>query len=200
MKLVLYSDPDNGVLSKIENKVFPKNTRIVFGYMPADGKNPKPQYTEFWQDKAQKHNSEFVYIDNTKAPNKSQLAEIMGITSLTIAGGNVFALLSNLRKNGYDAIIHKLTKKNGFVYSGFSAGAIIVTPDIRIAGKEHGWSFGGDENEVKIKDTRALGLIDFEILPHYSRAKDRKKLEDYQNKFDVKVKTLGNKEHIILER
>ncbi len=190
MKLILYSNPENGVLEKIEKDIFPKTMRIVFGYMPADGKNPKPQDTEYWQRMAQKHNAEFVYIDNSRNPNKGQLKEIMTITSLAIMGGNVFNLLFNLQKFGFDDVIKKLSKKSGFVYSGYGAGSIIVAPDIRIAAKEQGFSSRSDENNIGVKDTKGLGLIDFEILPHYDKKKDKEKLDEYCAKYKTKVVTI----------
>lgn len=200
MKLILYSSPDNGVLEKLEIEIFPKNRKTVFGYMPADGKNPKPEYMPFWQDLAKKHDAEFVYIDNSKIPNANELEDIKRVNSLGIMGGNVFALLHNLRQSGLDKIIIRKTKEKDFIYSGFSAGAMIATPDIRLADKEYGWTFGYDENIVGVKDTRALDLVEFEILPHFVPAKDQKKLEKFIKKYNTKVKPLTDLDLLVLNK
>ena len=200
MKLILYSSPDNGVLEKLEGKIFPKNRKTVFGYMPSDGKNPKPEYMPFWQDLAKKHGAEFVYVDNSKIPNANKLEDIKRVNSFGIMGGNVFALLHNLRQSGLDKIIIRKAKEKDFIYSGFSAGAMIATPDIRLAGKEYGWAFGYDENLVGLKDTHALGLVEFEILPHFEPAKDQKKLEKYVKKCHAKVKPLTDSDLLVLNK
>lgn len=187
-------------MDKIEPEIFDKSLgRIVFGYMPADGNDPKPEFNPYWQGLAKRHNAELVYINNSKKPTEEELQNINRINSLSITGGNVFALLYNLRVNGFDKIILDLFKKDNFVYSGFSAGAVIVTPDIRIASKDHNWSFGYDENNVNIKDTTALNLIDFEILPHYTKA-DKTNLINYQEKYSVKVKPIADDEYLIVEK
>lgn len=198
MKLILYSNPDNGVLEKLKKEIFPKNKKIVFGYMPADGSDPKQEFTPFWQDLAKKHGAEFLYINNSKKPTKKEREQFEKINSLTITGGNVYALLDNLRNSGYDALISNLAAKDDFIYSGFSAGAMIVTPDIRAAGKEYGWSFGYDENRVGISDTKSLGFIDFEILPHYDQDKDKEKLEEYKKRYNVNIKPITDSEYLIL--
>jgi dipeptidase E len=186
-------------MDKIEPEIFNKSSgKIVFGYMPADGSDPKPEFNPYWQELANKHNAELVYVDNSKKPSEVELQNISRVNSLSITGGNVFALLHNLRKNGFDKIILELFNKDNFIYSGFSAGAVIVTPDIRIAGCGHGWSFGYDENNVNIKDTRALNLVDFEILPHYTKA-DKTNLTKYQEKYSVKVRQIADSEYLIFE-
>lgn len=199
MKLVLYSNPGNGVLEKIEKEIFPKNRKIVFGYMPADGDNPKSHYTPFWRELSKKHQAEFVYIDNSRKPSRKNINDFNKINSLAIMGGNVFSLLHNLRESGLDKFILEKAKENDFIYSGFSAGAMIITPNIRIAGQEHGWTFGYDENLVNIKDTKALGLVDFEILPHYNEKLDLKKLRNYMRKYNVTVKPLTDNDIIIID-
>jgi peptidase E len=197
MKLVLYSKPDNGIIEKLENEIFHEKG-TVFGYMPADGNSPKPQYTPFWQDLAKKHNAKFVYIDNSKTPTKADLDKNSEINSLAVMGGNVFNLLHNIRTNGYNKIIRKLAEKEDFIYSGFSAGAIIATPNIRIANKEYCWAFGYDENEPNITDTKALGFVDFEILPHFDPELDRINLCKYKNKFETKVEPLTDSNYKII--
>lgn len=200
MKLILYSNPTNEVLEKLEDEIFPSDFSVVFGYMPADGSDPKPEYTPFWQKLAEKHNAEFIYLDNSKKPSKEELINIIRINSLTITGGNTFALLHNIRNSGFDRIIKNLSKKKNFIYSGFSAGAIIATPNIRIADKNFNCSFGYDENRVGIKDTKALGFVDFEILPHYNPELDKQLVSKFDNKYGSKIKPLTDSEYIITVR
>jgi len=188
----------DGVLEKLEKEIFPKNRQTVFGYMPADGNDPKPKFTPFWENLAHKHNAEFIYIDNSREPSPEMLQNLNRINSLTITGGNVFAMLHNLRQSGLDMFILEKTNDKNFIYSGFSAGAIVATPDARIAAKENGWSFGYDENSVGITDTRALGLVYFEILPHYKKELDEKRVKTYTDKYKTEVMTLTDADFIIM--
>lgn len=199
MKLILFSHPDQS-LDKIADKILPKNRRNIFGYMPADGSDPKPQYTPFWQDFAKKHNADFVYIDNSKRPSEEELKKFQKINSLMVTGGNSFALLKNIKENGYDKLIETLSQNEDFIYSGFSAGAIIMTPDIRIALKENAWGFGYDENLVNLQDTRALGYVDFEILPHYDAKLDFSHLKLYEKKYRTSVRAITDQEFIIIDK
>ena len=50
------------------------------------------------------------------------------------------------------------------VIAGLSAGGLIMTPTIKLAGQA---GLHPDENEVGLRDLRGLGLVDFEFSPHY---------------------------------
>lgn len=199
MKLILYSNPDNGVIEKLEEEIFPKGRKNVFGYMQADGNNPKPHYTPFWEEIANRHEAKFINIDSSKKPSAKLLKELSRVNTLTITGGNVFALLNNLRKSGLGKFVIEKCRDKDFVYSGFSAGAIIVTPDIRVARKKHEWGFGYDDNFVDIKDTKALKIVDFEILPHYNPELDKQKIINYVKKYNTILKPISDLEYIIIK-
>ena len=85
-----------------------------------------------------------------------------------LAGGNTFHYLSHLRRTGLLTTLRRFGKRGG-VLAGLSAGALILTPNIDLAGYPH---FDCDENEVGLTNRRALGLVDFEFFPHF-RNSDR---------------------------
>lgn len=84
-----------------------------------------------------------------------------------LSGGNTFYFLKYLRENG---MLPKLKKfvENGGVLMGLSAGSIIMTPSITLAGTP---KFDCDPNDVKLKNLKSLGLVHFEFFPHYSGKK-----------------------------
>lgn len=90
--------------------------------------------------------------------------EIASCKVIFVAGGNTFYLLQQVRESGFDEVIRKLANTD-VVYVGSSAGSIIVTPTIAIAGVEP-----GDENIPGLIDLTSLGLVDFEISPHTPEA------------------------------
>jgi dipeptidase E len=84
-----------------------------------------------------------------------------------LAGGNTFYFLKHLRESGFLKRLERFAKRGGII-AGLSAGAIILTPTIHLAGYP---LHNADENEVRLKDLRGLGLVDFEFYPHYVNSK-----------------------------
>jgi dipeptidase E len=76
-----------------------------------------------------------------------------------ISGGNTFHLLDQVRKTGFDTWLeaHKQDK----IFVGSSAGSILMTPSIAVAGVEP-----GDPNLPGIADLRGMSWVTFEISPH----------------------------------
>jgi dipeptidase E len=95
-----------------------------------------------------------------------------------LAGGNTYYFLAHLRRSGLLRELSRFTSRGG-VIAGLSAGALILTPHIRLAGYP---SFDRDENEVGLspRQCKGLGVVGFEFFPHYRRSKRyRDALVDY---------------------
>lgn len=100
-------------------------------------------------------------ISRVDISNPKEMWEDVLINSdvIWIEGGNTFYLLLELRKAGLDkTLIEYLGDK---VFVGVSAGSIVVSPDVSIAGVEP-----GDPNDVGVVDFKGLGWVDFEVSPH----------------------------------
>lgn len=80
-----------------------------------------------------------------------------------INGGNPFYLLYHLKRSGADLIIKRLAKQ-GVIFVGVSAGAMIFGPNIEVVSL-----FTPQINDVKINDLSAIGLTNSIIFPHYNR-------------------------------
>lgn len=87
--------------------------------------------------------------------------EIKDADVIYVCGGNTFYLLKKMRESGLD----KILPNYGGLYVGVSAGSIVAGPNIEVAGPR-------DENDVKLADTRGLGLVDFAVVPHYQRKEE----------------------------
>ncbi|MEI7579455.1 MAG: Type 1 glutamine amidotransferase-like domain-containing protein [bacterium] len=191
-RIILFSLPSDQILKKISKSLFFK-TQTQFGYMPCDGANQdNPQYTPIWEELCRIHNARLIYIDNT---NPEQAALIPKCDTLMITGGNTFQLLHNLRKNGFDKAIIDFTKKDNFALSGFSAGAVVLTPTINIVNAN--WAFGPDENLLNLTDLQGLNIIDYEVLPHFDPDQDKTLLGRYRSESKYHVKTITNEEYLI---
>jgi dipeptidase E len=112
---------------------------------------------------------EFCCLAADTKPSASQIRQALNTHIVYLAGGNTFYFLKALKKSGLMGFLRDFADKGG-ILAGLSAGAHILTPHIRLAGA-HG--LDPDENDVGLRDLKALGLAPFEILPHYEPKKHR---------------------------
>ncbi len=107
------------------------------------------------------------------------LEKALASDAIYLAGGNTFYFLHHLRRCGLLTRFRDYAAAGG-VIAGLSAGAIILTPNIGLAGYP---PFDCDRNDIGLKDLRALSLVPFEFFPHYhGRAPLRAALLDYSKR------------------
>jgi dipeptidase E len=119
--------------------------------------------------------------------------EIEGCGVIFVAGGNTFYLLQQVRKSGFDEILKKVVATN-VVYVGSSAGSIVVTPTIAIAGMEP-----GDENIPGLTDLTGLGFVDFEISPHTPEIVSHMSNQKYRAASSVPLYQIDNHSAVCVE-
>jgi len=186
MKLVFYSggqNPSNKRLHSALADLSGIKKHKSFSYVPfcSDG-------SEVFYNRAKKRYSKFGFdrfsmfpVDQPKiAKNLSIQDKIFNSDVIYLAGGNTFYFLYHLKKN---KLITKFRKfaENGGVLAGLSAGGIIMTPNINLAGYP---KFDADRNEVNLKDLKSLGLVKWEFYPHYRTSY---KLNDAFKKYTKKL-------------
>ena len=93
--------------------------------------------------------------------------EILSSDIIHLSGGNTFYFLNNLRKKKWIAKLRNFASTGG-VLTGLSAGGILMTPDIKTASYPE---FDCDDNEDRIRNFNALGLVPFEFFPHFRNSK-----------------------------
>lgn len=111
--------------------------------------------------------------------DRNALPKLLKRDVIYLAGGNTFYFLKHLRRSG---MLKELTNfvKRGGILTGQSAGSIVMTPTIHTAGFP---SFDADENDVRLKNLKAMGLVNFEFFPHYeSIPKYRNEMLRYSRK------------------
>lgn len=110
-----------------------------------------------------------VEIVDLKEENERTLSDrLPAFDVIYVGGGSAYWLLHWVRKSGFGAIIRGLLDE-GKVYVGVSAGSVIAGPDVKEMTRA--------ENVTGLEDTSGLGLVEFEILPHYSDARYQDLLE-----------------------
>ena len=200
-RVVLFSMPTDANKAKLAEALFPSEMREKrLAYMPSNGHNTKQVYTDYWKAFATDNKAEFVMVDNMLDRSAGEGKKILWANILLISGGNTFELLNNLRQSGLDSEVVEFAKKKGFVLAGFSAGAIVLTPTIEVASVPSGNDSEDlvDQNLVGIKDLTGLGIIDFEVFPHYVEDKDKGTLESYRSKSGYEVKEITDDGVIVL--
>lgn len=166
-RLVFYSggqDENNALLHRALAKMVGHGRSIT--YVPFSHENGqyffrrmKKRYTRFGFKK-------FRYFDVDSDFLRKEMNEALKSDVIYLSGGNTFYFLKHLRQSGFLKRLQAFARRGG-VIAGLSAGAIILTPHIHLAGYP---PHEGDENEVRLKNLKALRLVNFEFLPHYSNS------------------------------
>ena len=76
--------------------------------------------------------------------------------------------------------------------SGFSAGALVLTPNIKVCNLDK-----YDANEVGIEDYTAIGIVDFEVFPHYTE-EDWRIFTDYSKSTENTIRRMTDNEYIVV--
>lgn len=194
-RIILFSIPTPGNIDTILNLVFPKEmNNKVFAYMPSDGANCPQKYKDEWKSYAEKHGSEFKHIDNSIDNASEEIDKLLKSNILIITGGSTFKLLYNLRKSGLDKAIIEFAHKDEYVLAGFSAGALVLTPTIEICNLPD-----YDKNEVGLKDLTGLGVVNFEVFPHYSEQEHKALLDNYKAQAKNEVKEIADENYLVVD-
>ena len=190
MKLILTStdfltdNSRNKILSELKDV-----SKCKILYIPNENATIEKIKSNKYYDRLQEYGfkRENIYVFNYEEPNKFKN---LNIDAIYIGGGNTFNMLKILKDTKFDKEIIKYVK-NGVTYIGGSAGAHIVTKNIK-----HVLPF--DNNSVGLNDYNGLGLFDGILFCHYTD--DRKKYVDdckKRNKYNVSI--LRDDETIIYE-
>lgn len=177
MRLFL-SSQDFGKYAHIAFKMAGNNKRAAFIKNAQDDLPPKQR--NFSTPKKKKMfeaaGFEFEEIDLRDYFNKPDelLNKLSDYGSFWSSGGNVFVLRRAFAASGLDKILIDLLKKDKILYGGWSAGAMIMTPDLRGADwseedRPHIIPRGYDKKQKVIWG--GLNQTSFYISPHFGNPK-----------------------------
>jgi dipeptidase E len=169
VKLVFYGGGDEEDNLELDNALIKlsekKSPRIT--YIPACSHDSERDFYEFVDQYSKFNITKFIYFPVDVHFDDVILSEAFKSDIIHLSGGNTYYFLSYLKENNLLDRLRKFVEKGG-VLSGLSAGAILMTPNIVTAGFPE---FDKDINYVKIKNTKSLGLVNFEFFPHYVNSK-----------------------------
>lgn len=179
MKLVLYSGgpkSENRVLHDALVGLIGRKRRRAMTYVPFS-RHGASMYFERFKRRYKRHGVTEFHMLELDAPDWKAKAKVaLQSDAIYLAGGNTFQFLHLLQETEMLPRLRRYARSGG-VLAGLSAGAIIMTPHIGLAGYP---PFCRDQNAVGLTDLEALGLVDFEFFPHHSHsARLRAALESY---------------------
>lgn len=169
MKLLFYSGGQkrqNDTLDAELVRMIGRRARIT--YVPSIYlKDGGEWFEKFKKNKSRFGLSKHLFFPVDRPFTKPELRSALESEALYLSGGNTFYFLKNLRRSGLLPELHGYVKKGGVLF-GVSAGSIIMTPTIALSGLVPGEA---DENEVGLRNLKGLGLVNFEVYPHYSQSR-----------------------------
>lgn len=121
--------------------------------------------------------------------NQNMETVLAGYNILWFAGGMPGYLMYWIKSVGLDNSLKTLLQK-GAIYVGSSAGAMVTAQTLEVA------TWGFVDNDLGAKNMAGLGLVDFDIYPHYDESLYEKIKATYTGN---KLYLLKNGEEIIVE-
>jgi dipeptidase E len=165
MKLVFYSggdDRDNYQLDLNFIELLDKKNPVVT-FIPSSSYLSEQEFKDFVRHYSKFKISRFIHFPVDVPFDRILFQEVMRSDAVHMAGGNTFYFLNSLRKAKLIPQLKSFAQRGG-VLTGLSAGAIMMTENIEMAGYPE---FDRDENVVNLKNLSALDLVDFSFFPHF---------------------------------
>lgn len=165
MKLVFYSggdDKQNQQLDRTFVELIGKKNPVVT-FIPSSSYLSEQEFKIFVRHYSKFKITRFIHFPVDVPFDRILLQEVLRSDAIHMAGGNTFYFLNSLRKMRLIPQLKAFAEKGG-VLTGLSAGGIMMTENIEMAGYP---DFDRDENTVNIKNLSAMNLVDFLFFPHF---------------------------------
>lgn len=165
MNLVFYSggdEKDNQTLDRSFLELLGKKNPVVT-FIPSSSYLSEQEFKSFVRHYSKFKITRFIHFPVDVPFDKILFQEVMRSDAIHMAGGNTFYFLHSLRKAKLLPQLKAFAEKGGLL-TGLSAGAIMMTENIEMAGYPE---FDRDENIVNLKNLTSLNLVDFLFFPHF---------------------------------
>lgn len=130
--------------------------------------------------------------DISAVPKEIWLPKFEEADVLFFEGGNTYHLMREMNRVGLTEILPELLKAK--VYVGVSAGSMVTCPDLQLTTSKI--VYGEDLDEIE--NMKALGLVDFYVLPHLNNPyfenlrKDNQRIQESLKNTSQKVLILDD--------
>ncbi|WP_433708407.1 Type 1 glutamine amidotransferase-like domain-containing protein [Paenibacillus illinoisensis] len=196
-KLVLLSDLPFQTNEQLNQRILELlgRDKPSIGYIPSCS-DPERKYFEHIVRYYNQLGIENIhYYDLDLEYDSSTFEQILEADAIHLSGGNTFYFLHLLQRRNVQDLLLSYVQKGGMLI-GVSAGSILTTPTIEIAG----YGKDADENHVGLQDKRALGLVDFEFAPHWDGEEDSlDSLRSYADTIGAEVYACQDGDGIVID-
>jgi len=183
MRLVFYGGGDEEENISLNHALIKlvRSSNPVITYIPACSYDADIEFSYFARHFKKFHISRMINFPVDIPFTDILLNEVLKSDIIYLGGGNTFYFLKTLKEVGLIPKFKKYALEGG-ILSGLSAGAIIMTPNVKTASFP---AFDCDLNEEKLKNFSSMNLVDFEFFPHYKNSiRYEDELKKYSNKIN----------------
>ena len=166
MRLVFYSGgfrKENEALGREVRELLKERREPTITFVPADDDSPDCDFRDFKRSIAPSGVRRLRYISLHRPLSLQSEKTLFSSDVIFLGGGNTFHFLHQLRERKLLTKLRSYVREGG-ILMGLSAGGILLTPSVMTAEVP---SLDRDENDIGVRDYRALGLVPFEFSPHY---------------------------------
>ncbi|MBI2518900.1 MAG: Type 1 glutamine amidotransferase-like domain-containing protein [Bdellovibrio sp.] len=165
--MVLYSGgmPKENRALDLELLKLIKHKHPSITFIPASSFDAETEFRYFVNHYRRFKVSKFLLLPVDRPIDRTMLELAFKSDIIHLGGGNTYYFLNALRKAGLIPRLQRYVRQGG-ILAGESAGGIIMTPSIFLAGHP---PFDADENYVHLTNLKSLALVPFEFFPHYKK-------------------------------
>ncbi|WP_066505296.1 Type 1 glutamine amidotransferase-like domain-containing protein [Abyssisolibacter fermentans] len=169
------------------------NGKYNLAYVPSCTDSSRKYYIHVKSMLNEYGNFQYEYYDIDENCDSIDFDKLFSSDVIYLSGGNTFYFLNNIKKNNLIDRFRSYVKTGGNII-GLSAGAIILSQSIEIA------KFGG-ENICEIEDFSALGLVQFDFIPHWNMGSHNiYELKHFSKKNKKVIYTCNDGDGIIVDK
>lgn len=132
---------------------------------------------------------------------KELAEELSALDGVWVTGGNTFVLRLAMQESGFDVAIKELLEVDEIVYAGFSAGVVVLHPDLHGLEKVDSTENIPEGYPTQI-EWSGLNILDYRVAVHYQSDHPESHLVDeevaYYEANNIPYKTLRDGEVIIM--
>jgi dipeptidase E len=193
-KLVLYSDQEIPENAEINQRMM----RLVGARRPRLGYVPSAREPDRFEFERKRHYyaalgaSLDLYFELDVAYTPEALPSLLACDAIHLAGGNTFYFLHWLRQRHMLPALRDYVGRGG-VLIGVSAGSIMMTPEISSA------ALCGDQRVPELAGDAALGLVDFQFLPHFRGGESLASVAEHQSAKDLTLYACPDGSGIVID-
>lgn len=156
--------------------------------------NPQAPYPEWVQDYKSEVQSVFgEVVEFDIADPDCSIDSLREFDAMYVGGGNVFYLIEQVRQNHLMDIIKDFMNEK--IYIGGSAGACILSQNLKP------YRYVDDHTVVSSPSDKGLGLINYNVIPHWGEEKYADKLDKMNEEFqqhDAEILRIRNGEGVLI--